>query len=447
MGAKPNTAAAGAAAQNGQPAMPNGETKTKLLWFDATANLERLSSREKVAHILDRCVECGIDGVAVGVKSPCGFALYKSAVAPRMGNFMGRFQYPADYDLLQTVVEEAKTRQLKVYAMAMVFSEGRLSDKSGPAYTKFPGWQSVYYDINSDGHPALMSSEKSSKGVFVFVNPVLAQVQQYELDVLKELAANYDVDGVVIDRCRFDGMRADFSKFSREAFEKWLGRPVARWPQDIYELKLKPEATVEQAEAAGPKAGELYDRVDGPLYKQWLEWRASVLGAFVRKAAETVHKAKPSADFGSVVGCWYPEYADEGANWASIRFDPSARYPWATPTYAQTGYADALSFLVPNCYGSTVWLKDAPPNDNQPWWTVQGGAQMAKTVVMGACPIYAGVYVEEFRDRPDAFRQAIRACLQETQGIKVFDLSQIDDFGWWDILKAELKGQQTIASK
>ena len=40
-----------------------------VLWMDASANIDRMSSREKVAKILDKCVDAGIKTIIVDAVS------------------------------------------------------------------------------------------------------------------------------------------------------------------------------------------------------------------------------------------------------------------------------------------------------------------------------------------------------------------------------------------
>jgi len=60
---------------------------------------------------------------------------------------------------------------------------------------------------------------------------------------------------------------------------------------------------------------------------------------------------------------------------------------------------------------------------------------MSKKVIMGAAPVYGSLYVLQYKDKPEKFRQAIQMCLERTEGVMIFDLVYIQDYGWWDILK------------
>jgi len=55
------------------------------------------------------------------------------------------------------------------------------------------------------------------------LNPANPEIQRYELSILKELASRYpQLDGVILDRVRYDGIAADFSDMSRKLFEKHI---------------------------------------------------------------------------------------------------------------------------------------------------------------------------------------------------------------------------------
>jgi len=115
------------------------------LWLDGTANAQRLSTREGVAAVFDRCVRARINTVVVDVKPLSGHVLYASKIAPRLTEWRGA-PYPANYDLLKVALEEGKRRKLRIYANINVFSDGHKLFRTGPLYEK-PEQQSVIYDV------------------------------------------------------------------------------------------------------------------------------------------------------------------------------------------------------------------------------------------------------------------------------------------------------------
>ena len=135
----------------------------------------------------------------------------------------------------------------------------------------------------------------------IFVNPLHPEVRSYALSVIEEICTKYQVDGIVLDRMRYPGLYADFSDLSRQAFEKQLGRPVENWPRDV--IVRTPTG--------------YQDPERGPLFKDWLKFRAQTMRDFLAEARSTVKAVKPAARLGIYVGSWYPLYYDVGVNWGS----------------------------------------------------------------------------------------------------------------------------------
>lgn len=117
----------------------------RVVWMDASANLQRLSTRDSLSGVFDRCRQANINTVVVDVKALSGHVLYNSKVAPRLTEWKG-FTYPAGYDLLLQSMLEGRRRGIKVYAAINVFCEGHKLLKSGPLYTD-PTRQAMVYDV------------------------------------------------------------------------------------------------------------------------------------------------------------------------------------------------------------------------------------------------------------------------------------------------------------
>lgn len=155
------------------PASPDGVAQAvvrraglegRVLWLDGTANLERLSTRQGVATILDRCLRARVNTVVVDVKPLSGHVLYASRIAPKMQEWRG-FRYPPGYDLLKVALEEGRKRGLKIYANINVFSDGHKLVGSGPVYQK-PEQQTIIYDVQR----TLTTPRGNRKAVVVGIN-------------------------------------------------------------------------------------------------------------------------------------------------------------------------------------------------------------------------------------------------------------------------------------
>ncbi len=495
-------------------------SKARILWYDLSANLFNLDTPEKVKDIVAKTADANFDTIILDIKNSTGYTAYNSRLAPHIStstipNYQG---YPANYDLLQTVIDEAKKYNIKVHAAINVFSEGSTTYQEGPAY-EHPEWQSVLYqsvrqvknnngatfnlsgtnitrntnylvmytrdayevspanrwgaevqvvdgiitkisDQSTTGEPALdipengyvlsghgtarqwilgnlsvgdeieVNSEaqlipaSEAPGHSTFVNPINKDVQNYELGIIEELVQNYELDGIVLDRARYNNVNADFSDLSRDKFEEYIGQQIESWPADIFTIDHE----------NGDKL------VPGVHYKKWIEWRAKNIQSFFKKAENLIHEINEDVYFSTYVGAWYSDYYSEGVNWASQTYKPE--YSWASEDYHKTGYAETLDFIMTGTYFEDITKEEAIANNRPEVYSVEGSAELAMEAVNSATFVYGSLYLNQYKDRPEVFREAIRMDLEKTHGIMIFDLIYLELFDWWHIVKEELAEPQ-----
>ncbi len=478
----------------------------RVLWMDATANIDTLKTRQGVRDIVAKCKKANINTIVLDVKPLIGEVMFKSTVAPKLVEWKGK-PYPKDYDLLQTMLEEAHAAGIPVYASLNVFSEGHRMFKRGPAFSH-PEWQSVVYTADrfaltesgqsfpvaanpneaptakaisvwtkpveagkageiavvlADGKVASVTegeqvpavppaaivlrgvgesrdwllanapigaairlearpvftpiAESSTESWAVFVNPANSQARAYELSLIRELFERYDIDGVALDRMRYANLYTDFSETSRRKFERWLGRPVENWPQDIFSINPVPGGDV----------------IPGKLYKDWLEWRAFNIQQFLADVEAARRAARPQAKVAAYVGSWYWSYYNEGVNWARQGYNAGAE--WMTPTYPTTGYADYLDFLMVGSYYKYATREEAQKAGASPGATVQAATEGAVRVVDDATWVYGGLYLLDYKGSPEAFERAVRAAIDAGEGVMLFDLVYLNEYNWWPVLE------------
>lgn len=485
----------------------------RVMWIDATANIDRIFTMEGVRDVVAHCKKANITTMVVDVKPVSGQVIFASKLAERMREWRGK-SYP-DFDILKAFVDEGHKAGMEVDASFNVFGEGHKYFNVGLAYKK-PDWQSVAYIverslISGDGYkllvradgepedgtrplvhtddylqapseapgkqlavmldedkrvagiidPALLDqeplqapedgqllvldngamdwatqhlragdqtrftavgkrvpvTESPTEKVAAFVNPLHPEARAYEISLLKEVAQNYDVDAIVFDRMRYANVYNDYSDYSRRAFERWLGRPVAQWPEDVISYDSKPGAGIKR----------------GKLFKPWLEFRARVIREFVKEATEAIRAVRPTIQFGSYVGSWFSEYYGVGVNWGSEKF--AVKTPWASPDYNEAGYAEFLDWLSTGCYYTIPTREEARAARKEEGGTVEAAAELSTTVVANSIPVYAGLYCLNYQDRPKDFARAVAAAARHSQGVMIFDLSYIYDYNWWPILE------------
>lgn len=482
----------------------------RVLWMDASANLERLSTREGIADAMERTADANFNVAVVDVKPLAGFVLYHSNIAPRVQTWRG-IDYPQDHDLLAVAVEEGSRRGIEVHAAINVFSEGQVGvvGTAGMADIR-PDWQAISYRgarwaaITGDAYPIAATDRPALPGrlsiyfpsakvvslaadsrqvlisgglvteVFapgtlppnyivnpetfllsasgtagswlaqiqpgtrlelearpqlvrvgllpdehraIFTNPANPEVQEYEIAVAGEIVSRYAVDGLVLDRMRYSGLTTDFSLLSRRLFESWLGRPVANWPEDVYRINPWPGESI----------------IEGPLYRQWLEWRAWVIKDFLTRLRSEVKAVRPDLILGSYVGSWYDSYYTVGVNWASPNF--RANLPWMTRTYHLTGYAPMVDYLMTGVYYRYPTIQDAIAAGAAPGGSVEAAALRSIEVVQDDTRTYASMYLLDYAREPETYRRAIDVCRTITQGCMLFDMVYLYNYDWWEITR------------
>lgn len=134
----------------------------RVLWIDGTANLEKCSSDEKVAALMEKVAKTGFNTVVYDVKPIVGRTLYPSKYAEKMTEWKGQAM-PADFDPLAAMVREAHKNGLSLLVSMNAFSEGHSYSKRDENLpnTQFgkPGWG---YE-----HPELQSYVLRSNPVFI----------------------------------------------------------------------------------------------------------------------------------------------------------------------------------------------------------------------------------------------------------------------------------------
>lgn len=410
--------------------------RLKLMWIDLSANWKTFTSPDSVAYYVKKCKDAGFNTLVVDVKGTGSAVAYPSEIAPVLKEWKG-ITRPDGYDYLGNFINEGHKAGMKVYASFNVFCEGHGIFKRGIVYDSAKDWQSFNY---VPGKGIIPSTEIQGKAT-VFVNPVLPEVRDYERSILVECARKYPVDGIMLDRTRFDNIQSDFSQYSKKEFEKYIGKKVKHWPEDIYEW-------VDNGNGG-------YDRKEGKYFKQWIEWRASIIHDFFESTRRELKAVRPNANLAAYTGAWYPSYFEVGANWASKDYDPSLDFDWATPRYKDYAYAELLDLYTNGNYYKNVTLDEYRRSNhthmNETDSKLSTGEHLC---VEGAC-LYSrnilkdnafcgGLYVEDYGRDAEQFKKAVRMNLKESDGLMIFDIVHIIKRDWWIPLAAAIAAEEAL---
>lgn len=411
------------------------EVAPKLMWIDATANIERFNNKDTIDYYLEKVKELGFTDIVVDVRPISGHLLYESDYAPLLTEWNGKeINYTFDY--LGYYIEKAHKLGMKVQASLNTFVAGHNYMDEGPIYEGGKAdWATIVYPPNEEVKLIPITEEKQKYSAMV--NPINEEFQEYILNIFREVVTKYpELDGIILDRVRYDGFTADFSELSRRKFEEYLGKELDLFPDDIYRWKKD-------------ELGNFYPE-RGQYFLQWIEWRASVIHNFMAKARGVIKEANPEISFGTYTGAWYPSYFEVGVNFASKNYDPSADYDWASPTYKEQGYAELLDLFTVGNYYTTITIDEYqeknPEVKNETdmwgqksiWYCVEGSNQNLKTILDGN-QFYGGILADQFYDNPEGLTESIKMNLATSDGLMIFDIVHIITKDMWDYVEKGMR--------
>ncbi len=256
------------------------------VWVTTTASTA-LDSRINIKGMVANCKVSGINTIFVVVYNNAR-TTYPSTVMnslisiPILERFNGR-------DPLRETIEEAHAEGLKVHAWFEYGFSASFSANGGPIVAAKPNWAAK--DINGN---------LVVKNGFDWLNGIHPEVQQFMVDLFKEVVTNYNVDGVQGD-------------------DRLPAMPTTGG-YDPYTVALY------QSENAGASPPTSINDAG------WLSWRAKKLNNFLKRLRTEVKTIKPTMQFTmspSPFPFGYNEYLQD----------------W--PTWVDSAWIDAV---IPQCY-------------------------------------------------------------------------------------------------
>ncbi len=118
--------------------------QARILWIDATANIERYDSDEKIAALAQQIKAAGFNTVVFDIKPISGQVVYPSKLAPKLTEWRGKTM-ALEYDPLAAMVREIKGVGLTLFVSMNAFSEGHRMFLVGPGYGRLDQ-QTVIYE-------------------------------------------------------------------------------------------------------------------------------------------------------------------------------------------------------------------------------------------------------------------------------------------------------------
>lgn len=405
--------------------------KPRYIWVDAASNFpDFANSIENITRDLTLAKNAGFTDIVVDVRPTTGDILFNSQLCDQVKTMNAwvdgvktTITRTATWDYLQAFIDEGHKLGLRVHAGFNTMTGGHASggaegSPEGILFRDSSKKEWANYRYNGGDPKNVMDLADAEK----FFNPGNPDVQTYLCGLLSDLA-KYNLDGIVLDRGRYNDLYSDFSPLSRQQFEEYIGVKLSKFPGDIL-----PEGSTNTT------LGKNY----GPYTTKWIEFRAKTIHDFMAKAREAVKTVNPDMMFGVYVGGWYASYYNTGVNWASKTFDASRQNQWASTRFKQYGYADLMDHMLIGAYANPKGVYGTSE------WTMQGFCSQAMQKIKGDCPLVVGGPDVDWRwtgsapaytqdEILDAIKNSVAACINACDGYFLFDMIHLKmDPEKWD---------------
>lgn len=283
----------------------------RAVWITTTAS-SAMDSRDNIKQMVDNCKKGGINHIFVVVYNNAR-TMYPSTV---MQNLIGRqiLEKFEGRDPLREVIEEGHAAGLKVHAWFEYGFSSSYSANGGPIVMAKPQWAAKDFNGNL-----------VVRNGFDWLNPFHPEVQQFMIDLFREVVTKYDIDGVQGD----DRLPAVPSTAGYDAY-------TAAWYRSEKGIDPPPDGK----------------------NSNWVAWRAGKLNAFLKRLRTEVKAIKPNL-LVTMSPSPYPfsltEYLQDWPVWVDSGYVDAVfpqvyRYDMAAYNTVLTQQKDALKGKTSICY-------------------------------------------------------------------------------------------------
>ncbi|MTH53928.1 family 10 glycosylhydrolase [Bacillus mangrovi] len=243
--------------------LPSHTAEQRAIWYRPEE-----TTLEGVKQVLDRMEKAGFNSVYLETTFH-GYTIYPSKTMELYGlpAQHPRFQN-ADYaqygkDLLKAYVKEGKKRGLSIQAWTDGFMVGESSLGTPSQFAEYPDWAAIQRD-NVTGKPAPDSSSK-----YYWLDIAQPEVQQFMLNIYKEMQTNYDIKGLNID----------YMRYPHHSFEKSYG--------------FSTEVRKMYQNESGIDPYTLDPKMDPEQWEQWTKWLQAKENEFVESLHDQSKQLNP----------------------------------------------------------------------------------------------------------------------------------------------------------
>jgi len=404
-----------------------------ILWIEQFPNAKVLTNDVAVESMLQRAKQAGFTAISLDVKGPEGFVSYRKndlSGSPYITGMKNPEKQIKDtgFDLLESMLTHAHQLGLKVYASFNFFAEGNITAGDYAVLNQHKDWEEIVQRPEDKGKLLRISESAVGKEavsgkrlVLDFVNPANKAVQDFELLRVAEVLKNYPVDGIVMDRCRYDNLYADFSHVTRNAFADYLqseGKHLNNFPNDAFYID------------------ENGNMIKGKYFVEWITFRSKIIKSFTDRLRALINQYKRAKNsklkLASYVGSWYEIYYQNGVNWASSSFTYNDKLDFPeseiyTDHYYKTSYLDDLDFLMIGTYYKTE--KE-----------VKKYITLGNVLTNGQVPLIGSISLPDLNDSEQD--EVFKASLSESAGLMIFDLCYVNWASFLNQIKSALNNNK-----
>ena len=247
---------------------PVAHSEVRGMWLDR-GTIVKAKSEADLVKVFDRMAEARINTVFFETVNS-GYTIYPSKIAPQQNPLV------KGWDPLKTATKLAHERGIELHAWVWTFAAvnqrhneilGLPRNYLGPVLAKHPDWAAT----DHEGSRFHYNSRK------VFLDPANPEVQQYLSSLLREIAQEYDVDGIHLDYIRYPfqsptgKLSYGYGKAAREQFYQQTG---------VDPMSLNPNHY---------------------LWSEWIEFRTEQIDNFVGMVSQDLKQLRPELTISTAV--------------------------------------------------------------------------------------------------------------------------------------------------
>jgi uncharacterized lipoprotein YddW (UPF0748 family) len=268
---------------------------TRAVWVTRWA----FGSEEDLETLLAQLGEIGINTVFFQVRGSCD-ALYRSSYEPWSQLLTGQLGKDPGWDPLAVAVSEAHKRKIDLHAWINVFPAWHVTESGDPpprtdplhVVLEHPEW------LACDASGKTMSLVKSeTRHNYAFLSPTNEGAREHVKRVVKEMAANYGIDGLHLDYIRFPDSSYSYDPESRLAyiryardhdisFADWRKLRLTEFVGELSQVVKAVRPSIQVSAAVWQKIGDGRDR----HFQDGIEWADA---AYVDFLVPMIYTPKP----------------------------------------------------------------------------------------------------------------------------------------------------------